>query len=63
MAHTREEWIAIGAKALREQDKRRRENGERPYSDSAHRYVMAASIVYDAFVAASLDGESISVAP
>lgn len=51
---TKDEWIALGAAALRAEDKYRRENNIRPYSDTTLRYDIAARIVYEAFVEESL---------
>lgn len=51
---TRDEWIALGAAALKAEDKYRRENNMRCYSVDNLRYEVAARVVYDAFVEESL---------
>ena len=51
---TSAEMIAIGAEALRAEDRYRRENNIRPYSDTTLRYDVAARIVYEAFEAKGL---------
>lgn len=54
MIMSRDEWIALGAAALRAEDKNRKENDLRPYSETNLRYDIAARIVYDIFVDASI---------